>query len=122
MPVLGSIAQFGLDFLDPVEDGPVTPLNGFLAGILLGFKKFNAAGVEATYRIDIDGRRFEIAVTQGRLTAARGEPAVTLTARAADLVTARLGAEDAKREAAVQRINFDGEPDAVAALRTAFSL
>ena len=37
LPILQSIAWFGLDRLDPIDDGPVSPLNGFLAGILLGF-------------------------------------------------------------------------------------
>jgi DNA-binding HxlR family transcriptional regulator len=122
LPILHSIAWFGLDRLDPVEDGPVSPLNGFLAGILLGGNAANAAGVEATYRVEIDGRRFEFAVTQGRLAAARGEPSVTLTASAADLVTARLGASEVKREAALRRIEFDGDPDAVDTMRHVFSL
>lgn len=122
LPILGSIAWFGLDRLDPVEDGPVSPLNGFLAGILLGFNSVSAAGFEATYRIEIDGRRFEFAVTQGRLAGAHGEPSVTITASAADLVTARLEAGEAKRKAALRRINFDGDSDAVDAVRAVFSL
>src|SRR5690349_8421485 len=85
LPILRSIAWFGLDRLDPIGDGPVSPLNGFLAGILLGFDSGAAAGLEATCRIEIDGRRFEFAVTEGRLAGARGEPAVTITAGAADL-------------------------------------
>jgi hypothetical protein len=100
----------------------VSPLNGFLAGILLGFDPANAAGVEATCRIEIDGRRFEFAVTQGRLAGPRGEPAVILTARAADLVTARLGASEAKRAAALRRIEFKGDPGDVDAVRKAFAL
>jgi DNA-binding HxlR family transcriptional regulator len=122
LPILRSIAWFGLDRLDPVEDGPASPLNGFLAGFLLGFDSRGAAGLEATIRVEIDGRRFEFAVTQERLAAARGEPSVTLTAGAADLVTARLGASEAKRRAALRRIEFDGEPEAVDAVRKAFSL
>jgi hypothetical protein len=47
---------------------------------------------------------------------------VTLTASAADLVTARLGASEAKRKAALRRIKFNGDPDAVDALRQVFSL
>jgi hypothetical protein len=78
--------------------------------------------VEATCRIEIDGRRFEFAVTEGRLGAARGEPAVIITATAADLVNARLGSSDAKRKAALRRINFQGDPDAVGAVRQVFSL
>ena len=122
LPILQSFAWFGLDRLDLVEDGPVTPLNGFLPGILLGFNSSRAAGVEATCRVEIDGRRFEFAVTEGRLAGAHGAPSVTITASAADLVTARLGASEAKRKAALRRINFQGDPDAVDALRNAFSL
>jgi DNA-binding HxlR family transcriptional regulator len=122
LPILQSLAWFGVDHLDPIGDGPVSPLNGFLAGILLGFDPARAAGVEATYRVEIDGRRFEFAVTQGHLAAARGEPAVTFTATAADLVTARLGADEGERDAALRRIEFNGDTDAVGALRTAFSL
>lgn len=122
LPVLQSVAWFGLDRLDPVEDGAVSPLNGFLAGILLGFSPGRAAGLEATCRAEIDGRRFDFAVTQGRLTGARGEPSVTLTAGAADLVAARLGVSEAKRRAALRRIHFAGAPDVVGAVRAAFSL
>jgi DNA-binding HxlR family transcriptional regulator len=122
LPILQSIAWFGLDRLDPIEDGPVSPLNGFLAGILLGFNPGRAAGLEATVRVEIDGRRFEFAVTQGRLAGGRGEPSVTLTARAADLVNARLGSSDARRKAALHRVNLEGDPVAVGAVRQAFSL
>ena len=122
LPILQSIAWFGLDRLDPIEDGPVSPLNGFLAGILLGFNPGRAAGLEATVRVEIDGRRFEFAVTQGRLAGAHGEPSVTLTASAADLVTARLGSSDGRRKAALHRVNLEGDPVAVGAVRQAFSL
>lgn len=122
LPILRSIAWFGLDRLDPVGDGPASPLNGFLAGILLGFDSGRAVGLEATYRTEIDCRRFDFAVTQGRLAAARGEPSATLTAAAVDLVTARLGQTEAKRKAALRRIGFDGDSDAVGALRQAFGL
>jgi DNA-binding HxlR family transcriptional regulator len=122
LPILQSIAWFGLDRLDPIGDGPATALNGFLAGILLGFNSGAASGLEATCRAEIDGRRFEFAITQGRLSGAHGEPSVTLTASAADLVTARLGSSEAKRKAALRRVEFTGAPDAVDAVRQAFSL
>ena len=122
LPILQSFAWFGLDRLDLVEDGPVSPLTGFLAGFVVPFDPLKAAELSAAYRVEIDGRRFEFAVTQGHLAGAHGEPSVTLTASAADLVTARLGASEAKRKAALRRINFKGDPDAVDALRNAFSL
>jgi DNA-binding HxlR family transcriptional regulator len=122
LPILQTIAWFGLDRLDPIEDGPASPLNGFLAGILLGFNPARAAGLEATYRIEIDDRRFEVAVTHGHLAGAQGEPLVTVTARAADLVMARLGSTEAKRKAALRRIQFEGDLGAIDSLRQAFSL
>lgn len=122
LPVLQSIAWFGLDRLDSTGRGPVSPLNGFLAGILLAFDPTGATAENATYRVDIDGRRFEFAVNQGRLAAAHGEPVATVTASAADLMTARLGSTEARRKASSRRIKFDGDHDAIEALRTIFSL
>ena len=123
LPVLQSVAWVGLDQLDPIDSGgPVTPLSGFLAGVLLGFNRVSAVGVEATCRAEIDGRRFDFAVTQGRLGGAHGEPSVTITASAADLVNARLGSTEAKRKAALRRIDFEGDPATVDALRGVFGL
>jgi DNA-binding HxlR family transcriptional regulator len=122
LPILRSVAWFGLDRLDPIGDGPASPLNGFLAGILLGFDSGKAAGFEATCRAEIDGRRFDFAITQGHLARAHGDPSVTITAGAADLVAARLGSSEAKRKAALRRITVAGDPPAVDAVRQAFSL
>jgi DNA-binding HxlR family transcriptional regulator len=122
LPVVQSVAWFGLDRLDPFEGGPTTPLNGFLAGILLGFNPAGAAGLDATYRAEIDDRRFDFAVREGRLAPAHGEPLVTVTAGAADLVTTRLGADETERKAAMRRVKVDGEQRDADALRAAFSL
>jgi DNA-binding HxlR family transcriptional regulator len=122
LPILQSLARFGLDRLDSIEAGPVSPLTGFLALIVVPFDPIKAAGMNAAYRVEIDGQRFEFAVDQGHLTAARGEPDVTVSASAADLATARLGSTEAKRKAALRRIKFHGEPDAIELLRTVFSL
>ena len=43
-------------------------------------------------------------------------PAVSVTATAADLITARLGSTAAERKAALRRVRFDGEAGAVDAL------
>jgi DNA-binding HxlR family transcriptional regulator len=122
LPVLQSFAWFGLDRIEPVDSGPVSPLTGFLAGIVLAFNPLKAGDLNATYRVEIDGRRFDFAVQRGRLAAAQGEPAVTVTASAADLAAARLESTEAKRRAALRRVKFEGEDDAVDALRTVFSL
>ena len=117
--VLREIAMFGLDLLETTE-AAVTPLNGFLVGVLLGLDPTN--DLNAAYRIDIDGRRFEFGVGATGLTAGRGAPAVTVTATAADMITARLGPNAATRKAALRRISFDGDKKAVDAMRTAFRL
>jgi DNA-binding HxlR family transcriptional regulator len=118
-PVMQAIATFGLDMVEPTESA-LTPLNGFLAGILLPFNR--RVDLEASYRIDIDGRRFEFGVHDGNLTAANGSPTVTVTATAADLLGARLGSTAPERRAALKRVRFDGDRDAVDAMRTAFRL
>jgi DNA-binding HxlR family transcriptional regulator len=121
LPVIKAMATFGLDMVVP-DESALTPLNGFLAGILLAIQPALASDMNASYRVDIDGRRFEFAVKDAGLAAAQGPPAVTVTATAADLITARMGATAAERKTALRRVKFDGDGDAVDAMRTAFGL
>ena len=120
-PVLKAIAIFGLDQLELTE-AACTPLNGFLTGMLLGFEPSWAADLGASYRVEIDGRAFEFAVNRGELEAARGTPAVTVNATAADLITVRLATNAVQRKSALRRIKFDGEDDAVDEMRRVFQL
>jgi DNA-binding HxlR family transcriptional regulator len=120
--ILQSIAWLGLDRLDLLEGGPISPLTGFLAGFVVPLDPIKTAGLTAVYRAEIDGRRFEFAMDQGRMAAAYGKPDVTVTASATDLATARLGSTEAKRKTALRHITFEGDHDAVEALREAFSL
>jgi DNA-binding HxlR family transcriptional regulator len=120
-PVIQAVARFGLDLVVQ-DDSALTPLNGFLAGILLAFDPARADALDATYRVDIDGRLFEFAVKNGTLSAGNTEPAVTVTAAAADVITARIGSTATQRKAALRRLRFVGDGDDVAAMRTAFHL
>jgi DNA-binding HxlR family transcriptional regulator len=122
LPVLGAVARFGLQATPFSAGAARSPLNGFLLGVLLGFSSADAAGVEATYRAQIDGRSFDFAVTDGRLAGAAREPDVKLTASASDLVTARLGGTASQRHAALRRLRFEGEPDDVETMRTVLRL
>ncbi|ORA11587.1 winged helix-turn-helix transcriptional regulator [Mycobacterium asiaticum] len=122
LPIVQAIALFGLDKIDAMDASAITPLNGFLAGLLLSFNPATATDLDATYRIDIDGRRFEFAVSNGHLAKAQGEPAVTVTATAADLIASRLGGDTATRKSALRRVRFEGDRKAVAAMRDAFAL
>jgi DNA-binding HxlR family transcriptional regulator len=121
LPVVKAIATFGLDMVEP-DESALTPLNGFLAGILLAFEPAVAGNLKASYRIEIDDRRFEFAVNAGGLTAAQGPPVVAVTATAADLIAARLGATAAERKAALRRMKFDGDTAAVNTMRRVFAL
>jgi DNA-binding HxlR family transcriptional regulator len=120
-PVIRAVATFGLELLEPAEDA-LTPLNGFLAGILLGFDPTQVSDESASYRVDIDGRRFGFGATADGLTAAQDPPAVTVTATATDLITARLGGTAAERKAALRRWKFEGSAAAIEAMRAAFQL
>lgn len=88
-PVIGALALFGSERLGPEAGRAVTPLTGFLAGIVLGFDSQRARNVNEDYRAVIDGRIFEFGVQDGYLCAARGAPAVELRAPARDLADGR---------------------------------
>ena len=120
-PVIRAVATFGLGNLQ-ADASALTPLNGFLAGILLGFDTTQVSDLSASYSVDIDGRRFAFAATKDGLTAAVDPPAVTITATAADLITARLGGTAAERRAALRRCTFEGSASAVSEMRKAFRL
>src|ERR1700751_3399007 len=59
LPILGAVARSCLLSLGFRTEGSRSPLNGFLVGVLLGFDSVGASGVEATYRMQIDGRSFD---------------------------------------------------------------
>jgi DNA-binding HxlR family transcriptional regulator len=120
-PVLKAIATFGLDRVQ-LTDSACTPLNGFLAGMLLGFEPALATDLSASYRVEIDGRAFEFAVSRGELQAARDAFLVTVNATSMDLIAARLGATAAQRRPAVRRVKFDGDDHAVQVMRRVFQL
>jgi DNA-binding HxlR family transcriptional regulator len=122
LPILGAVARFGLQTMRFSTEESRSPLNRFLIGVLLGFESANAVGVEATYRVQVDGRNFDFAVTAGRLAGARHEPDVTLSASASDLVTARLGNDATQRVAALRRLRFYGSDDEVETMGTVLGL
>jgi DNA-binding HxlR family transcriptional regulator len=88
-PVIGALARFGSDRLGWEAGRAISPLTGFLAGIVLGFDGRRARHVNEDYRAVIDGRVFDFGVHDGSLNAARGAPAVELHARASDLAEGR---------------------------------
>jgi DNA-binding HxlR family transcriptional regulator len=122
LPILGAVARFGLKNMRFGREESRSPLNGFLVGVLLGFDSARAVGVEANYRVQIDGRNFDFTVTEGRLAGARHEPGVTLSGSASDLVTARLGNTATQRMAALRRLCFNGGDEDVLTMRRVLGL
>jgi DNA-binding HxlR family transcriptional regulator len=121
VPVLQSVAHFGLREWAAAELDAVSPFTGFLAGILLAFDPA-AADLKESVAAEIDGRRFEFAVSGRSLGPADGPPTVTMTASAADLVAARLAVTPADRGHALRAVTFTGPADSVDQVRRAFHL
>jgi hypothetical protein len=90
--------------------------------VLLAFDPSAAADLKENVIAEIDGRRFEFAVSGQRLVPASGAATVTMTARAGDLVAARLAATPAEREGALRPVTFTGPADSVDRVRRAFHL
>ena len=99
-PVIQAIAKFGLDLIEP-DASALTPLNGFLAGILLAFDPARAADL---------------------LAAPRSQPDASVSATAGDVITSRVGSTPAERKAALKRLKFDGEAGDINTMRSAFQL
>jgi hypothetical protein len=86
------------------------------------FDAGRATNLAASYAANIDDRTFRFAVRDGHLAEARGDPQVTLTASASDLVAWRRSPDPQTRSAAASRIAIDGNPRAVARFCTLFAL
>ena len=89
VPVIGALARFGSGRLGPEAGRVLSPLTGFLAGIVVGFDGHRARHLNEDYRAVIDGRVFDFGVRDGCLCSPRHAPAVVLHARASDLAEAR---------------------------------
>ncbi|WP_353612209.1 helix-turn-helix domain-containing protein [Mycobacterium sp. M26] len=120
-PVIKAIAVFGMGRIDG-GDLAGKPLTGFLAGIIAGFDPTSAAEVVASYQIYIDERLFEFSVDRGELAPPGNPVAVTVKAAARDLLALRVERTATRRRAAWKRIDFRGEPAAVADMQRIFAL
>jgi DNA-binding HxlR family transcriptional regulator len=115
--VVQVLARFGLDRLPPAPV-EISPLTGFLIGVLLGFDGRRASQVDEDYRVVIDGRSFDFGVGSRGLRAARGEPVVEVRGRARDLAECRVGATAGMGS----RIEIKGAVGAVAGFLSVFGL
>jgi DNA-binding HxlR family transcriptional regulator len=119
VPVIGALARFGSGRLGPEAGRAISPLTGFLAGIVVGFDGHRARNLNEDYRAVIDGRVFDFGVQDGHFCAAREAPVAELHAHAIDLAVAR------RRHAGalpVSRIELRGQAAATARFLAVFQL
>ncbi|BCJ26372.1 winged helix-turn-helix transcriptional regulator [Actinocatenispora sera] len=122
VPILSAVARFGLRDWDTAAPGAVSPSSGFLAGVLLAFDPEAARDLHLNVAVDVDGRRFEFAVTAAGLAPSDGPAAVTVTGRAADLIAVRTASSATKAARALRAVTFTGPADEVEQVKRAFRL
>lgn len=122
VPILSSVARFGLRGWDTSAPGAVSPSSGFLAGVLLAFDPVAAKGLNLNVAVDVDGRRFEFGVTGEELTPPDAPAAATMSGRSADFIAVRTETTSARRARALRALTFTGPRGPVSQLRRAFHL
>jgi DNA-binding HxlR family transcriptional regulator len=116
-PVIRALAGFGLGQLPP-PPAVISPLTGFLAGVLAGTDTTRLGQADEDYRVVIDDRPFDFGVHAAGLRAARGEPVVELRATARDLLERRLSPDGG----AAARMEVQGAAGAVTRFLALFGL
>jgi DNA-binding HxlR family transcriptional regulator len=93
-PVLRALSRFGLQRLGTAgPDTDVRPEQAVFSAVTGFYDATAAEGIDERYRLDIDGRTFELASTRGGPDPDdRREPDLTVAAPAWALVDVRLGA------------------------------
>jgi DNA-binding HxlR family transcriptional regulator len=116
-PVIAELAHWGRPLLrEPADDH--LPDSALSLGLEAAFRPEAAAGLDETYDIEVDGRRTAVRVRDGTIdiTPGAGEHA------AVRVVTDRQGFMELARGHAGDRVQFEGDADALARMLRVFSL
>ncbi|MCW2753577.1 MAG: putative transcriptional regulator [Marmoricola sp.] len=118
-PVLRSLAEFGLPFLDEPLEGHVRPRMAIFGGLASLLDPVAAGGLDLRIRFDLDGEEHWLEVRQGRLVRAdpTATPDLTFTGSAAALVELCRGATP---EALGDRLLIEGSAEAREAFARCF--
>lgn len=118
-PVLRSLAEFGLPFLDEPVEGHVRPRMAIFGGMASLLDPAAAAGVDLRMLFALDGEQHWLEVHDGRLVRANRDaaPDLTFTGSAAALVELCRGADPASLE---PRLAIDGSAEAREAFARCF--
>lgn len=94
-PVLRAIAQFGLPYLPPPDEGGVRPRLAVFGGVGALFDPVAAVGVDLRMKFLLDGEEHWLEVRQGKLVRAHqaAKPDLVITGSAAALIELTRGAD-----------------------------
>lgn len=100
IPVLRSLARFGLAYLDVPTDAKVRPRTAVFGGLGAMLDPAAAAGADLRMRFDLDGEALWLEVRGGQIVRAdkSAEPDLVLSGSAAALVELLRGADPASLE------------------------
>jgi DNA-binding HxlR family transcriptional regulator len=117
-PVVREFARWGKPLLSEPGDDHLPP-SALLLGIQTAFRPDAAAGVDETYDIDVDGQRVAVHVDNGTIDVTQGAPSGPVALR---IRTDARGFMDLARGNSTDRLQIDGDPDALNRLQQLFSL
>lgn len=120
IPVLRSLARFGLPYLEEPKDGHVRPRTAVYGGLASLLDPLAAAGRDFLMRFDLDGQELWLHVKDGKIVRPdrSATPDLTFTGSAAALVEVCRGTADL--ESAEPRLTVTGTKAARAAFRKLF--
>jgi DNA-binding HxlR family transcriptional regulator len=123
-PAVFELGRWGAQFLGPPRDSEHLPTSAFFVAMRVIFKPENAAGLNETYELRVDGRVFEVRVNDCQLTTREGQPQAPVAAFTMDnrtllaLLKEGLSADEAL---ATGRIMVEGDPQALGRFVRLFS-
>ncbi|MBO0705293.1 MAG: helix-turn-helix transcriptional regulator [Candidatus Dormibacteraeota bacterium] len=116
-PAIRELSRWGRPLLIEPEDDRL-PDSALLLGLEVAFRPEAAAGLEETYAVEVDGVRVAVRVRDGSVEVTRGG-AEDATVR---ITTDRQGFIDLARGNPGDRVQIEGEPEAITRMRSVFSL
>jgi DNA-binding HxlR family transcriptional regulator len=116
-PAVLELARWGRPFLSEASDDDQFPTGSLPVGFWAAFRPEAAAGIDETYDIEIDGRRFALHVHDETLEVQEG-PARDAVVR---IVTDERGFAEIARGRVSDRVVLEGDPEALTRMRQAFS-
>lgn len=122
--VVGALARFGFDLLEPPEGRPVRPGMAVYGAVVPFLDPIAAADVDDHYRLVVGGRTFDVGVTAGAThrPSPDSEPDLVVECDPDVIVAARQGVVDIESAVTAGRIRVEGSRAVLRRFLTAFGL